>query len=235
IAQYERLVDRMRDEDHRLALALVDFEQLLLEHLARLRVDRRERLIHQENPRMRRERAGKPDALLHAAAQLIRIMVLEAAEPDQLDVMRGAFFDLAARRAGDLEAERDVRRHGLPRQQAKMLKDDRDAFAGPLHRGAVDQYPARRPRNEPADTAEQCRFAAAGRPDDAEDLVRAHGELNIAKSGDGAFEEELARAIDYDFCVGHERSMRKIICPTTLSSRCARPPPSLRTWPRRCS
>src|ERR1051325_7232169 len=47
VAEHERLVDRMRDEDHRLPLAFVETEQLLLQHLARLRIDGGERLVHE--------------------------------------------------------------------------------------------------------------------------------------------------------------------------------------------
>ena len=41
--------------------------------LARQRVERRERLVHQQHARIGRERARQRDALLHAARQLVDI------------------------------------------------------------------------------------------------------------------------------------------------------------------
>ena len=46
---------------------------------ARLLVERRERLVHQQDARLRRERPRDGDALAHAARQLRRIAPLEAA------------------------------------------------------------------------------------------------------------------------------------------------------------
>ena len=70
---------------------LPDAQQLELQDLARLRVDRGERLVHQQHVRLDRERACEPAALLHAARHLVRIGLLEAGEPDHGDeVARGA-------------------------------------------------------------------------------------------------------------------------------------------------
>ena len=83
IAQQDRLVDRMGDEYHGLALVgpLHESKQLLLQDLARLRVERRERFVHQQNGWVHDERAHEAYALLHAPGQLVRIMALEAREP----------------------------------------------------------------------------------------------------------------------------------------------------------
>ena len=51
-------------------------------------VERRERLVEQQDVRVDDERAGKADALPHAAGQLLRIGVLEPVEPDQVDRAR---------------------------------------------------------------------------------------------------------------------------------------------------
>ena len=48
-------------------------EQLVLQLVADQRVERRERLVHQQDVRVRRERAREPDALLHAAGQFADI------------------------------------------------------------------------------------------------------------------------------------------------------------------
>ena len=55
-------------------------QQLFLHHLARHRVERGERLVHQQDFGVGGEQARDRDALLHAARQLGRIVVLESAQ-----------------------------------------------------------------------------------------------------------------------------------------------------------
>src|SRR5262249_566289 len=80
VGEIDRLVDVMGDEQHRLARRIPNLLQLLLQQLAVLRVERTERLIHQQNARIEREQARESHALLHAARQLARIVVAELAE-----------------------------------------------------------------------------------------------------------------------------------------------------------
>ena len=47
-----------------------------------MRVERAEGLIHDQDARLIRQRAGDGHALLHAAGELVRIGVLELREPD---------------------------------------------------------------------------------------------------------------------------------------------------------
>ena len=143
IGQIDRLVDLMRDEQHGLARLAPDLQQLGLHVLARLRVERGERLVHQQHHRIRRQRPGQVDALLHAAGQLRRIVPLEAGEADQLDEMLGP---LAHRRAVEpllhLHAVADVAGDGAPRQQARVLEDDGAIDAGAVDPRAVDGHRA---------------------------------------------------------------------------------------------
>ena len=81
----DRLGDRVRDEDDRGARSLPDPEQLHVQPLARHLVERAERLVHEQERRVERERARDRDALLHPARELPRVVVLEAAELDELD------------------------------------------------------------------------------------------------------------------------------------------------------
>ena len=55
--------------------ARVQVQQLGLHGLARLRVERAERLVHQQHLGIDGERAGDADALLHAAGKLMRAAV----------------------------------------------------------------------------------------------------------------------------------------------------------------
>src|SRR5262249_18310346 len=57
-----------------------DPQQFLVEGIACDLVERAERLVHEENPRLRDERAGDRHALAHPARQLVRQRVLAARE-----------------------------------------------------------------------------------------------------------------------------------------------------------
>ena len=52
-----------------------------MQDFPRLGVKRRERLVHQQDRRIDRKRAHEADALLHAARQLIGVVLLKAGEP----------------------------------------------------------------------------------------------------------------------------------------------------------
>ena len=67
-----RLRDRVGDEDDRALRLRPDLEQLPVQALAGHLVERAERLVHQQERRVERERAGDRDALLHAAGELPR-------------------------------------------------------------------------------------------------------------------------------------------------------------------
>ncbi len=129
IAEQDRLVDRMGDEHHGLALVgpFHERKQLLLQDLAGLRVECRERLIHQQDRRVHGERAHQPHALLHSAGQLVGIMALEAGEPDHVQIMCDPRADFGARHARHGQSESAIVVDGLPRQQPEMLEHHGDA------------------------------------------------------------------------------------------------------------
>ena len=89
VAHRDRLVDVVRDEDHRLRDLAVQPAQLVLQPGARDRVERAERLVHQQHRRVGRERACEPDALPLAARELGRVALRVALlEPDELEQLR---------------------------------------------------------------------------------------------------------------------------------------------------
>ena len=72
VAEAERLVHVMRHEHDRGAEAALDVEQVLLRLGADDRIERTERLVHQQHRRFGGQRARHPDALLLAAGELVR-------------------------------------------------------------------------------------------------------------------------------------------------------------------
>ena len=89
-AERDRLGDVVGHEHDGLAAEIPQLEQVLLQLRARLRIERAERLVHQDHRRIVDQRADQRGALAHAAGELVRIMVLEAGKPDGADQHVGA-------------------------------------------------------------------------------------------------------------------------------------------------
>ena len=77
-----------------------------------------------------RERAGEADALAHAAGELVRILLLEAGEPDLGDVAAGDVLALGLGDAAQLEPEGDVAQHRRPGHQREILEHEGALGAG---------------------------------------------------------------------------------------------------------
>jgi hypothetical protein len=141
------------DEHDGLAVTLPDLEQFVLQALARQRVERAERLIHQQDLRPIGERAGERDALFHAPRQLLGIEAFERFQMHEFEQLARTRLRLALRQSLLQGTVHDVAEYGLPRKQGKFLE----------HRPAVRT----RTRNRRAADSN----AAAGRLDEAADDV----------------------------------------------------------------
>src|SRR5688572_9517166 len=78
VAEEDRLVNRVGDQHHGLAARHPNALQLGVHALASERIERAERLVHQEKLGIARERAHDRGALLHSTRKFVRIFVLEA-------------------------------------------------------------------------------------------------------------------------------------------------------------
>ena len=195
VAHQHRLLDRMGDEQHGGRPPLPDAQQLELQDLARLGVDRREWLVHQQDARLDRERAREAAALLHAARHLIGIGMLEPAQAHQVHEGGHAPRDLIPGRARHAQSVGDVVVDRLPGKEAEMLEHHGDA-RWRLHDAlAVDQHLALA-RDEPVDAAQQRGLAAARGADQRHDLALAYGEVEIGE--DGKLAIALAEAANLD-------------------------------------
>jgi hypothetical protein len=191
VGDRERLLLVVRDQQRRRAVALQDRAQLRAEPLAQLDVEARERLVEQQQPRIRRERAGERDALLLAAGQLVRPALLQAASPTSAISSRARARRSAARPVR--EAERDVAEHVEVREQRVVLEHHADApppggvlEPGPTARLAVADDPPRIHRLEARDHAQRRGLAAAARPEQAADPARRERQLQAAQDGSPA-------------------------------------------------
>src|SRR5262249_55707392 len=129
VGENKRLVDAVGDEDDRRAAARPYREEILLQLLARLGVERTEGLVPEDENRFAHQRARYSDALLHPAGQLMGKVRGKGAEPHQFDEMARAIAALGRAHAVDLERKLDIAHYRAPRQQAEILKHHAGVFA----------------------------------------------------------------------------------------------------------
>ena len=116
------------DEDGRHAFLLEDAADLVAHLAAQRRVQVAERLIEQENRGAGRQGPGQGQALLLAAAQLVRIAIGQAGETHQLQ----HFLHPPAGVPHPPQPEGRVARHGQVGKQGVVLEDH--AHLAPLRR-----------------------------------------------------------------------------------------------------
>ena len=184
IRQVDGLVDLVGHEQHGLARFLPDAQQLDLHEVARLRVERRERLVHEQHVGIGGERARKADALLHAAGQFVRIVTFETRKPDHHDQSLGDLPPRSGRHALEFEAEFDIALHRAPRQQPELLEHHGavgartgDRLAGHLQIAGIELQQAEQDVQERA-------LAAARRPDDRQKFTGPDVDVEVLQRTD---------------------------------------------------
>ena len=130
IAEPQRLVQVVADEQDGLLDPLLQRQQFILQLAADQRIERRERLVHQQNVRVGGKGARQPDALLHAAGQFADIAVrpLRKARPAPVSHRRcGARCAAGSPRSS--RPKPTFSRTRAPRQQSELLEHHGDALA----------------------------------------------------------------------------------------------------------
>jgi hypothetical protein len=148
---------------------VMDGHDRVLKVRARERVERAERLVEQEHLGLHGERAGKTDALLHAAGNLRRPLVLGMRHLHQLEIVHGPGMAPGARlRAGKHLVDRKphIVVDGEPGQQRVVLEHDRTVGAGFIDLVFLEQDAAESGSNEARNDVEQRGLSAAGVTDD---------------------------------------------------------------------
>ena len=104
-----------------LAGAIEDAQQLFLHDDLGLRVERGERLVHQQDRPLHDQCARQGDALAHAAGQLPGQVAFEAAQSDRGNQRAGALMTRGLGHAAHLQAERDIVDDAAPGKQVEIL------------------------------------------------------------------------------------------------------------------
>ena len=170
----------MGDEHDRDPGPLPDPQDLLVHPLAGHLVERPERLVHQQDRRLEGERPGDRHALLHPARELVRMVVEEVAELDQVEHLLRPGGPAGAVVAHQLERQLDVVLDRPPVEQDRGLEDHAvvAVTARPGRRLAVDRDAAVGRRDEIADDPKEGRLAAAGWADQRDELAAANVEVD---------------------------------------------------------
>ena len=175
VGEIDRLIHVVGDHERGLPGLQTNAPHLVLQRAARQRVERRERLVHQHDLRRDRESARDADALLHAARQFRRPLVLRAGQPDEIDELLRVRLDLGAIPFAPFRGHGigDVAEHGPPRQQRVALEDHRAVEAGALDRLPVNDHRAFARLVEAGENVEHRGLAAAGMADHATEFAAA--------------------------------------------------------------
>src|SRR4051794_28366007 len=175
-AEKDRLLDVVGDEQHRLLVALPDAEQQFLHQGAGLVVERAERLVEEQDFWIVGKGARDRGALLHAAGQLLRPVVLETGEANALDKTVDDAAALGFAHAALAQAEGDVLTHRQPREQGVGLKHHAAICARARHLASVKHDAAGGRPVEACDDAQQRGFSAAGGTENGDEVVVADVE-----------------------------------------------------------
>ena len=180
VADADRFVEVVGDEHRRLFHDAGKLDELVLQLPPDQRVERTERLVHQQDLGIGGQRPRQADALLHAAGQFVGEFVAPAAELDHLKGALGDFRAFVLAGAADFQRQGYVVQNRAVRHQGEVLEHHGNVFVAVapqglvLHREdilAVDQDAAGGRLEQPVDMADERGLAAAGQAHDAEDFA----------------------------------------------------------------
>src|SRR4051812_49327114 len=159
VAEARGLAHVVGDEQDRLARRLPDPLQLVVEHVARHRIERTERLVHQQDLGVAGERPGEGRPLAHAARELVRLAPSERRELHHVQELGDARPTVRLGDSLQLQRQVDVLLDGEPREQGRLLEHER-RLAGAMDGATCWGL-------EAGDEVQQRRFAATRRAQDA--------------------------------------------------------------------
>src|SRR5205823_9355508 len=207
LAERHRLDLVVRDVDRRRAQARVEARERGAHAHAELRVQVRQRLVHEERLRLAHDRASHGDALALPARKRPGLAVEHLLKTEELRRPYHALRRLLLRRLADLEAVAEVLAHAHVRIEGVALEDHRDVARARRQIGDVTAVDADRALGgvlQPGDHAKERGLATAGRAHQDEELAALDLERAVVDRADAAA-EDLADLFEHD--PGHEASI----------------------------
>ena len=178
----------VRDDDDAAIRLGGDVLQNLHHLLAVLAIERRRRLVANDQLRVMHQRPRDGHALLLSAGKHVRPMMHPLAEPDRLQHLRRFLLGDGSGRALDTQRHAHVLDAIQRRDQIVLLENETDVRRAKLRAGLLVQAVERRIEHlhlaairaeRAGDDAEQRRLAAPGRADQHEQLAHARLEVHF--------------------------------------------------------
>ena len=188
IADAHGFFEIVRDEDRGLLHHRREPHELALQLAPDERVERAERLVHEQDVGLGGDGARQAHALLHAARELVREALAPAREFNHGKRFLGRVASRVARHAADLECHRHVVEHAAVRHQAEVLEDHGDAPVAQRAQlglrqrhdiAAIDKDAARRGFEQAVDVTQERGLARARQAHEAEDLAALDAEAGV--------------------------------------------------------
>src|SRR2546427_4918159 len=110
VGQRNRLLEIVCDEYHRLAVGGPQLEQLVLHQLPRLNVERRKRLVHEQNSRIQDEHLRERGAFAHSTGELVGVALAESAQAHALQPGVTSFKSFLPRHAAKFQTGNEIGR-----------------------------------------------------------------------------------------------------------------------------
>ncbi len=199
-SERQRFGHVVRDDDDRLADRRLDAPELAVQLAARDGIERAERLVHQQNRRIRRERARHADALALAARQLLRPARGEVidAEADERQQLADARRDTRLVPCEEARHDGDVVVNGQVRKERDVLQHVADVapeieWVPGGHRTPADDHLAGIGHEQPVDQLEDGALAGAAAAHEGERFALLHREIEALQDvGLAPFESNTA-------------------------------------------
>ncbi|MEY9542881.1 hypothetical protein ABIE85_005941 [Bradyrhizobium diazoefficiens] len=186
VGEPRRLFEIVRDIDRAHAAVGEKADEVLHQQLAGLRIQRRERLVHQQDGRPDRQRPRNPDALAHAAGELLWIGLAKIGQAGAAQRILDQRAALRRRELGVQQREFNVLLDRRPGQQRKILEHEGERIETVRRRRPAQLWRAGGRLQQPAEDRQQRALAAAGRTDDRDHLAGADGEGDVVEHGEVA-------------------------------------------------
>jgi hypothetical protein len=140
VADNQRFLNRMRDEQQRETRLFPQAQQLFLHLAARECIQCSEGFVHQQHTGLHRQCASDCHALFHATGKCMRVSIGESSEAHFIqEVQRSVTGFRAAQFLRDTQWKGHVLQHGFPRRQLiEFLEYDNAIGAGTSHQFVVD-------------------------------------------------------------------------------------------------
>ena len=184
VGEVDGLLHVVRDQEGRRTLAREDPPELEAHAKPRQGVQRREWLVHQENPRPDGERTRHLHTLEHATGELGRVCPLEPLQPHHGGVTVGDASRFVGRTA--VEADHQVPPHRQPREHRALLRDHDTRGIRPEDGHPVGQHRAPIRLLEAGHEVQEGRLAAAGRSHHRDELALGHAQADVVEDDEAA-------------------------------------------------